>query len=182
MRLQTGLVWLATLIYPLVVYLGIGHFEPRRMALLLVALAVARATLTRDPVWIAAALGALLLATASIAANQLMPLKLYPALVNLVLLGVFGLSLIHPPSAIERIARLREPALPEHAIAYTRSVTIVWCAFFVCNGLIALVTALWATDAVWAAYNGLVAYLLMAALFAGEWLVRRRVQDAHRNG
>jgi uncharacterized membrane protein len=28
---------------------------------------------------------------------------------------------------------------------------------------------------VWALYNGLLAYLLMGAMFAGEWLVRRKV-------
>jgi uncharacterized membrane protein len=40
----------------------------------------------------------------------------------------------------------------------------------------ALLTSLWASTEVWALYNGLIAYLLMALLFAGEWLVRQRVQ------
>ncbi len=57
---------------------------------------------------------------------------------------------------------------------YTRRVTQVWCGFFVLNGGLALCTALWASDAGWALYNGLVAYVLMGLLFAGEWLVRRR--------
>ena len=41
---------------------------------------------------------------------------------------------------------------------------------------LALATALWASDKTWALYNGLIAYLLMGALFAGEWLVRGRVR------
>jgi uncharacterized membrane protein len=127
-------------------------------------------------VWLVAAAGALVLVVLSFLANQLLPLKLYPVLVNAVMLGVFATSLRHPPSAIERLARLREPELPPEAIAYTRKVTIVWCAFFVGNGAIALATALWASDRTWAAYNGLIAYVLMGVLFAGEWLVRQRVR------
>jgi uncharacterized membrane protein len=95
------------------------------------------------------------------------------------LLALFGASLAHPPSIIERFARLREPQLPPAAIAYTRRVTQVWCVFFAVNGSIALVTALWASDQVWALYNGLVAYVLIGLLFAGEWVVRRRVRRSH---
>lgn len=180
MRWRIGLVWLATLLYPLVIYFGLDWFQPRWLALLLLAIVTARAAISRDPVWIAAACGALVLVGVSALANQLLPLKLYPVLVNAVMLSVFCLSLRHPPSAIERIARLREPNFPPEAVAYTRKVTTVWCLFFVGNGGIALATALWATDRVWAAYNGFIAYLLMGVLFAGEWLVRQRVRA--RNG
>ena len=108
-----------------------------------------------------------------------LPLKLYPVLVNAVLLIVFGLSLWRPPSVVERLARLTQPDLPPRGVAYTRQVTRVWCAFFVVNGGLAAATALWASDAVWALYNGLLAYGLMGALFAGEWLVRQRVMKRH---
>jgi uncharacterized membrane protein len=104
------------------------------------------------------------------------PLKLYPALVNAVFLGVFGLSLWHGPTVVERMARLREPDLPPAAVAYTRRVTQVWCGFFVVNGAIAVGTALWASPAAWALYNGLISYVAMGALMGGEWLVRRRVR------
>ena len=176
MRWRIALVWLATLLYPLVIYFGLGRFEPRWLALFLLSIVAARAAISRDPVWIAAAGGALVLVLASLLANQVMPLKLYPVLVNAVMLSVFALSLRHPPSAIERIARLREPNFPPEAVLYTRKVTFVWCLFFIGNGAIALVTALWASDKVWATYNGLIAYVLMGVLFAGEWLVRQRVR------
>ena len=176
MRWRIAFVSLATLLYPLVIYLGMGRVEPRWLSALLLLIVFARAAIGRDPLWIAAAIGGLLLATASLLGNQILPLKLYPVLVSAVLLCVFGLSLRNPPSAIERIARLREPDLPDAAIAYTRKVTIAWCLFFIGNGSIALFTALWASDRTWAVYNGLVSYLLMGVLFAGEWLVRRRVR------
>jgi uncharacterized membrane protein len=104
------------------------------------------------------------------------PLKLYPALVNAVMLVLFATSLWRGPSVVERLARLRETDFPPAAVAYTRRVTQVWCGFFVVNGLIAAATALWASAAVWALYNGLLSYLAMGALMGGEWLVRRRVR------
>jgi uncharacterized membrane protein len=103
--------------------------------------------------------------------------KAYPLAVNAGLLIAFGLSL--RPGAIpvvERLARLQEPELPPHAVAYTRTVTKAWCAFFVLNASLSLATALWASEAVWALYNGALSYGLMGLLFAAEWLVRRRVR------
>lgn len=176
------MVWLATLLYPLVIYLGLGRFEPRWMALFLLAMVLARAIISRDMVWLGAAVGTLLLAIVSILGNQSLPLKLYPVLVSGVMLAVFGLSLRHPPSAIERIARIQDPQLPPEAIAYTRKVTEVWCVFFIANGGIALATALWASDRVWALYNGLIAYMLMGVLFVGEWLVRHRLRARSQRG
>jgi len=163
-----------TLAYPLLVYLGLQHLEPRWLALLLVGVALARAWLTRQRFWLAAAAGAALLGLASVLGNAVLPLKLYPVLVNGVLLGVFGASLYWPPSAIERLARLSEPNLPPAGVAYTRAVTQVWCGFFAVNGLLALATALWASAEIWALYNGLIAYVLIGLLFGGEWLLRQR--------
>ena len=165
-----------SLAYPVVVYLALGHVSPRWIALLLVALALARAWVTRESFWLAAAGLALVLAGASFMGGLWGPLKLYPALVNLVMLGLFASSLWRGPSVVERLARLREPDLPPAAIAYTRRVTQVWCAFFVVNGLVAVATALWASTAAWTLYNGLLSYVAMGALMGGEWLVRRRVR------
>jgi uncharacterized membrane protein len=168
-----------TLAYPFIVYFGLGHFEPWTLAFLLAVLALWRAIATREAIWLGAALGAMVLGGASFISNQLLPLKLYPVLVSGVLLVLFGISLIHPPSMVERLARLREPDLPPAAIRYTRRVTAVWCIFFILNGAIALATALFASTKIWTFYNGLLSYLLMGALMAGEWLVRQRVRAQH---
>ncbi len=169
---------LLSLAYPVLVYTLLGHFEPRWLAPLLFVLAMLRALGTRTPGawWIA--LGAGILAAWSMLANAALPLKLYPVLVNVLLLTLFGLSLRFGPPLIERLARLKEPDLPPRAVAYTRRVTQVWCGFFFINGSIALATALWASDEVWALYNGLIAYVLIGSLMAGEWLVRQRVKAA----
>lgn len=171
-----------TALYPLAVWLGEGRVQPRYLALLLLLAALARLPALRASVsarWAVAA--ALLLAGAAIMSNALLPLKLYPVLVNAVLLAVFGASLTSPRSLVERLARLSEPNLPAHAVAYTRSVTKLWCGFFVVNGGVALYTALWASEAVWSLYNGVIAYALMGVLFGGELLVRQRVKKQERN-
>jgi uncharacterized membrane protein len=168
--------------YPLLVYAALGRLSPRWLALLLALFAALRAVAARQPFWWAVSGGIVALASAGFVANALVPLKLYPVLVNAVMLTVFAASLYWPPSAIERIARSRRPDLPPRGVAYTRRVTWVWCGFFALNGALALATALWASDRIWALYNGLIAYGLMGLLFAGEWLVRRQVMREPAHG
>ncbi|MBQ0714607.1 MAG: hypothetical protein KBT61_01530 [Paraperlucidibaca sp.] len=167
---------LLTLGYPLLVYLGVHHFEPRIVAALLALIALVRAIATREKTWLVVSVCALLLSAAAAIGNQELPLKLYPVLVNAALLIIFMISLRFPPTAIERLARIREPDLAPSGIRYTRQVTWVWCGFFLVNGSIALITALWASTEVWALYNGLISYLLMASLFSIEWLIRQKVK------
>jgi uncharacterized membrane protein len=162
--------------YPLLVWLALGHVGPRWIAAGLAALALARAAATRERFWLAVGAVVALLAAAAAWVDGWLPLKLYPVAMNLALLAAFAASLRRGPSAIERLARLREPQLPPAAVAYTRRVTQVWCAFFAANAAISAATAVWADDAGWALYNGLIAYVAMGVLMGGEWLVRRRVR------
>lgn len=174
MRAAAALAWLATLLYPLAVWFGLARFEPRWVAMFLLGLALLRAIASREKVWLAAAAGACGLVLASWFSNDGLPLKLYPVLVNLALLTVFALSLRHPPTVIERLARLQTPDLPAAAIPYVTRVTRAWCLFFMFNGGIALWTALAASDTAWALYNGLIAYVLIGAMLLGERLLRPR--------
>jgi uncharacterized membrane protein len=41
----------------------------------------------------------------------------------------------------------------------------------------ALITALWSSPGAWWLYNGLIAYVLMGILFAGEYCVRLYVKS-----
>jgi len=165
-----------SLAYPVVVYLALGHVSPRWIALLLVLLGLARAWVTRELFWLGAAAVAMVLAAASFLGDFWGPLKLYPALVNGVMFGLFAMSLWRGPSVVERLARLREPDFPPAAVRYTRRVTQVWCGFFVVNGLVAAATALWGSTATWTLYNGLLSYIAMGVLMGCEWLVRQRVR------
>ncbi|MNJ31421.1 hypothetical protein [Pseudomonas alkylphenolica] len=171
-----GLV-VAGLLYPFAVYFGMTHFAPWQFALLLGGLWLARAlSEPRRPGghWMALAAISFCLLLALFDSPAL--LRWYPVLINACLLGLFGLSLKFGPPLVERLARLREPHLPQAAIHYTRQVTQVWCLFFLANGLIACALTLWAPLSWWTLYNGLIAYGLMGLLFAAEWLIRQRVR------
>lgn len=174
---------LLLLLYPAAVFIGLRYLDPRWLALPLIAAAGWRLLQFRrqqtglNPVpLLAATIGATAL---TLFTGSPYGLLLYPVLVNTVFFLLFVTSLARPPSAIETLARLREPDLPAEAIHYTRRVTQIWAAFFAVNGSVALATVFldpyW-----WALYNGLIAYLLMAVLMGTEWLVRRRVRrNAH---
>jgi len=182
-RLVTVLLGLLLVLYPVLVYVGLQQFGPRALACILLIAALIKLAATKlahlpmgNGAWLLLAAtfaGGLTLLTGSV-----IGLKFYPVIVSIILLGVFGVSLYRPPSMIERFARLQTPNLPAHAIAYTRKVTWVWCGFFVVNGAIAC-ASVFASDKLWALYNGLISYVFIGLLLAGEYLIRVRVQRKH---
>jgi uncharacterized membrane protein len=99
----------------------------------------------------------------------------YPVIVNILMLSIFVYSLRQNETMIERFARLQEPDLPDYAVSYTRTVTKVWCLFFILNGSIALATT-FMTLQTWTLYNGLISYLLAGLLFAIEFVIRMFVK------
>ncbi len=99
-------------------------------------------------------------------------LRLYPAAVVAVALVVFAASLRRVP-LVERIARARGEALDARGVAYCRKVTVAWVVFLSAHLAVTVATA-FAPHAVWAFYNGALAYVLLGAMFVGEGLVRRR--------
>lgn len=171
---------LCRIAYPLAIYLGLRYTEPRYVALfLLLSLLLFRRHDAlrllggRGGMKAAALAGLILLAGAAAASNNELCLRLYPAAVSIGLLLLFGYSLRRPPSFVEKIARLSDPALSAAGVSYTRRVTQMWCLFFILNGGVAIYTALYSSREIWAFYNGFLAYVMMGLLFAAEWLVRR---------
>ncbi|MCQ4307348.1 hypothetical protein NA645_04995 [Pseudomonas stutzeri] len=168
---------LAGLAYPFVVYLGLEHLSPRLFAMLLGALWLARLLGAKQtPLSRTVAAVALLFCLLLGVVDDSALLPWYPVLISLALLGLFAGSLRSGMPIIERLARLSEPELPPAAVRYTRQVTWVWVGFFIINAGIAGGLVLWAPLSWWTLYTGLIAYLLMGLLFAGEWLVRQRVR------
>jgi uncharacterized membrane protein len=172
----------AALAYPIGIYVALTWLEPRVVAAVLIALLVWRRRLyaeryLRGLSWVSRGILAalVLLCLGALVENDETLLRLYPAALSGAFLVVFGLSLFNPPTVVERIARVRNPDLPAAGVRYTRQVTQVWCAFFVVNGLVAVWTAVWSSREVWAFYNGFLSYVVMGALFAGEWFMRRRL-------
>ena len=169
--------WLAAaalggIVYPPLVYFGLTSIPPAAIAALGLCLLLARllcarrlADAGRWSIAFAVAVAALL---GLLAVSPDLAVKAYPVLVSLAVAAVFGVSLVAPPSAIERIARLREPDLPPEGVAYTRKLTGIWVIFLLANAAISAATGLWASLGVWTLWNGLLAYVAMGTLFVGE--------------
>lgn len=98
--------------------------------------------------------------------------RLYPVLMVAVALVVFAISLWRTP-LVEVFARRMGETLDARGVAYCRRVTVVWTAFLSIHLVVTFLTV-FASHETWALYNGVLAYLMMGALFAGEWLFRRR--------
>jgi uncharacterized membrane protein len=173
------LIGVLTILYPFAVFFGIRHFEPWKIAgLLIVLLALKLIMGFKGKHWGTPLLIVSMVYCAyAVWSNDLLTLRFYPVLVNTGMLVLFAWSLVSPPPIIERLARIQHPNLPPEGTVYTRRVTQVWCAFFIINGSIALVTALWSSFEIWSLYNGLIAYLLMGILFAVEYIVRMKTQN-----
>ncbi|HKW55190.1 MAG TPA: hypothetical protein VJO12_15970 [Stellaceae bacterium] len=170
----------AGIAYPFLVYFGLRVAPPAVLAGGLVGILGVRLLLERGddergrfaPLLFGAAVVALIL----VALSPLAGLKSYPILVSLAFAGLFAYSLWRPPTVIERIARLHQPDLPPAALPYLRNVTRVWLGFFLANAAISAATAMSGDLELWMLYNGLISYILMGALFAVEFIVRRHVR------
>jgi uncharacterized membrane protein len=74
---------------------------------------------------------------------------------------------------ITRIARVSDPLLPAHLVRYTRRLTAVWVAYFICAALLAVFKG------PFAAWTSLLAWGGTAALFIGEYWLRPRLFPGH---
>lgn len=168
------------LAYPFVVFLLLGRVSPGLFVLAALVLAAGRLAALRRSTAARALVRAMLPVLAATAGLGLADARAaalaYPALMSLGMAIAFGLSLLRPPSLVESFAALTEPAPSAAARAYMRTVSLVWCLFLATNAVLSALTAGLGDMAVWTLYNGLISYLLMAALFAGEYAVRRRVR------
>ena len=168
------------LTYPLCAYVGLSRLGTRRLgaglaALLLVSLFFRLRGMKRTHAIVAARVPAIvvgLLLVGSLFDDRRFVLAL-PVVTNVVLLAHFATSLRTIPVA-ERFARAMEDDLSPAQVAYCRRVTIVWCIFFVFNGIVTAALALFAPLSWWTAYAGGVSYVLVGLLMAIEYLVRKR--------
>lgn len=164
--------------FPFWAWFGLKYFGLGAVAAGLAVLAAARLAAKPSRAALLQAAGALLLALAAFLLKSAAAVMLYPVLINGFLLWLFGSSLLPGRMPIvERIARLRE-ALPPEGVRWCRQVTKAWGLFFVLNGLLALATVVIGDRDLWLAWNGCGSYVAIGAMFAGEWLLRRRLRRA----
>jgi len=99
--------------------------------------------------------------------------------------ATFGLTFLRSLSGtplIEHFARMMKPALSVAEQAHCRSWTRIWAIYLLVLAATGLALARWATLAVWTAYVGVLSYVLVGALFAVEYVIRKiRFRDYGRN-
>ena len=112
-----------------------------------------------------------------------------PTLIDAWLAWIFGSTLAagREPliSTFARLERARleghDAALPPELVRYTRTLTILWSAMLLTMAGIAAWLAATGLHDAWAWFTGLVSYLLIGALFFGEYLFRRVRFRNHRH-
>lgn len=166
--------------YPAALYAVGAYVSPLPFILLALALLVVtigRSTIPIGTAWRGGLMvGALVLVVLAVVDERLAA-RAYPVIVTLGAAIAFGHSLGRPPSMIERFARLRHPDLGEEGQVWCTRVTCVWTVWLLVNAAIAAGLALSGDDRAWALWTGLLSYVGMAVLIAGEWLLRPAPQS-----
>jgi len=174
-RLFRALFFVLIAFYPIVVYLGLQYLPVSFFGVLLLMMVVARwgVMLPAERRLMLPLLAGLLTysAATALSGSQRM-LLFYPALVNFTMCALFAWSLRQEESILLRLVRARKVQVSEFGPAYINRLTGVWAVFFALNGIAAIVSGYISLE-LWALYNGLLSYLVMAALIVGELVFRR---------
>lgn len=165
--------------YPLAVYVGLTRLSARgvglvMLLLLLPTLALKFRNAKREDLAVALRVPLSIMAVAGLSALLDDPRFVLgtPVLINLLLLFQFAGSLRTTP-IVERFARMQQPELSQAQLGYCRSVTKVWCVFFVLNALVSAVLAVRGPVSAWALYTGVIAYVLIGVVATVEYVVRK---------
>lgn len=167
-------------VYPLAVWWSLAHFSVRVTGLMvlgflvpMVALRLSRADPAHRWPVLRVPLSIMALLLLGVATDDERFVLAMPVLISGALFIAFAGSLRGEMPLIERFARLQESELSPAKQHHCRQATVAWCVFFVFNAGVAGALALAAPVRWWAAYSGGIAYALMGAMFAGEYIVRK---------
>lgn len=100
--------------------------------------------------------------------------RLYPVVVTGAVLAAFALSLRWTP-LVERFALRMGASLDAGGREYCRKATVAWTVFLAAHFAVTVATVFLSLET-WALYNGCIAYVLIGAMFLGEFAVRRVVR------
>jgi uncharacterized membrane protein len=178
--LSSAVFAVLSVLYPVLAVVTIRTLGPNAAFVALLALIGARLLtpfLRGVPSSMAFALAPVLVGIIGIGIfDRQLSIRLYPVFMSLAMLAAFAATLFHPPSMIERFARVFEPDLPDSGVLYTYRVTLIWIGFFAINAAIALWTVAQSGWSAWTLYNGFISYVAAGALLGGEYVVRQFVR------
>ena len=100
--------------------------------------------------------------------------RLYTVVITGAVLAAFALSLRGTP-LVERFARRMGASLDAGGREYCRKATVAWTVFLAAHFAVTVATVFLSLET-WALYNGCIAYVLIGAMFLGEFAVRRVVR------
>jgi uncharacterized membrane protein len=170
---------LAGIGYPFLMFASLSFFRAREVALVLGLLLAIRAfadrrRFRREDIARVLPLVGLVAGIVLLAAifNEGRFFLFVPALVTVALLISFARTLGSGPSMVETFAQLQGHILTNEMTRYCRTVTSLWCAFFVLNSGVIVWLALYGSLAWWTAYTGFVSYALIGLLLLGEVVYR----------
>jgi uncharacterized membrane protein len=171
-------MFVLALAYPLLVHLAVLWPKPwlEWLALAVLCALVLYRGLRSGRIWAWGAFTAALAASALLVflrgAHWLMLLP--PVAIPLSLFFVFSSSLHHGRVAlVTRMATLMRGPLPPDLERYTRAVTVLWTAVFVGLTLSAIALSLFASRELWSLATNFIHYLIIGAVFVGEYAYRR---------
>lgn len=165
--------------FPFFVYWGLNYLQPRVITLVVGVVITVRMLLTfkiKNISYLIVKIPFIFVVVLAFAFliqfNQKQYLFFVPVLINLGLLIIFAQTLWKSPTMIEVFARMQADDLDAEEIDYCRTVTKIWISFFIINGTLALIFAVFGSLAQWTIYNGFLAYIAIGCLFSIEWLYR----------
>jgi uncharacterized membrane protein len=162
--------------FPLLVHAGAARHEPRWTAAAL-AIAVA-STLAASVGFAAAVFAAVAVAASALAIAAVTPVSvLYapPVLLNLFLCAVFASTLrAGGEPLVTSFARLeRGGDLPVDLERYTRTLTLLWIAFFALMAAVSVTLAVWGSVGAWSFFTNVLNYAFVALFFVAEYAYRK---------
>jgi uncharacterized membrane protein len=106
-------------------------------------------------------------------------IRLYPALADFAYLTIMATSfLIPPPLAyyfIDIFDKSMKTIIPKEIFdRYCFKASLIWCVFFILDGIVALITVFHGSDIIWGIYNGGITYIIMGLIFIGEFIILKK--------
>jgi uncharacterized membrane protein len=159
-----------------VAYPAVAHFgRPSAALALLAALAgyIAASVWIHHPArWFLPPIGAAAVAWASPPVEWM--LFVPPIVINLALAWLFGRTLVRGRvPLIARFAIMEQGTLSAELVTYTRTLTWLWTLLFIAAAAVSLALALSGHRDAWSLFTNFLNYVLVAALFLGEFVYRR---------
>jgi uncharacterized membrane protein len=174
--LGASLAWRALGVALFLAYPATAHYaRPAAALALLAALAayIVASFFIKHPLrWLVPPVGAGILLVAAPGADWL--LYVPPVAINLALCWLFGRTLAHGRGPlIARFAMMEQGTLSPELASYTRTLTWLWTLLFAGAAAASLLLALSGNRDAWSLFTNLLNYLLVVALFLGEFAYRR---------